>query len=68
MKKIFFILIAIVLVSVVAVSCKKQCVCYELNGNIRAGYGSLIATEEECIRETTPLIDSIYLRCEWERW
>jgi len=69
MKKIFFILIAILLVSIIVISCKKTCICYgDANTTYeeKDGYSIIPATEKECV---TFALDStnIYYLCEWDR-
>jgi len=70
MKKVFLTLIVAALVSVTVISCEKQkgCVCYAENDQQRTRLLYDIATEEECIIFTAPLVDSIYLQCGWEKW
>ena len=70
MKKVFFILITVVFISVVSNSCKRGCVCYaeEYDPNLQTMFD---ATKAECsnLVETLP-IDTVtnsqfYTRCEW---
>jgi len=73
MKKTFFILTTVVLVSVISNSCRQGCVCYadEYDPNLITVFDT---RKDECSKllETIP-IDTItntqfYTRCEWERY
>ena len=69
MKKVFLILIAVVLLSVIGISCKKTCVCYgDANTHEEMDVKNSIipATEKECVSFA---LDStnIYYLCEWDR-
>ena len=76
MKKVSFILIAVILISIMVASCKKSCTC-DIDAIYPAflpstDYQNLmtrlatITTQEDCIKETGPLMDSVSVRCVWE--
>ncbi|MCL2311082.1 MAG: hypothetical protein FWC41_01145 [Firmicutes bacterium] len=71
MRKRGFILIIVVLVSAISNSCKKSCICY-MNVPAPAVLRSMtdVTTREECAKllETELGRDTIYTRCEWEKW
>jgi len=47
MKKVFSILIALVLVLILTTSCKRSCVCYDTEGNL-ADPGEALTTKSDC--------------------
>ena len=76
MKKVCFILIAVALISITVASCKKSCTC-DIDAIYpaflpSADYRDLItrvaaiSTQEDCIKESGPLMDSVSVRCVWE--
>ena len=68
MKKVFFILIAVVLVSVTATSCKKTCVCYTLGGPRIFDFEPPMESKAGCLTLPYDSVNNFkdVVRCEWE--